>query len=821
MVLVALSVAWVLGIWLGADLDLPLWFLAAGAVPLAVLPVARRYRKPLLVTAACLCLVVGASVYAHHSLYDVDETSLRIYNDLGAVQVRGVVASDPDVRERSTRLEVAVSSLESGTERRKVSGRLLVFVPRYPSYAYGDEVVLAGDLVTPPQLDDFDYRGYLEHQGIYSLMQYPSATVIGSGRGNPVFAGIYDLRHRLAASLSSALPEPQASLARALVLGDRGGLPDDVRTQFNRSGAAHLLAVSGLHLGIVAGILLALGTALFGRRRYFYVWFALAGVWAYAVLTGFNPPVVRGAVMASLFLVAEALGRQRSGFVALAFAAAVMTAVSPYVLGDASFQLSFLAMTGLVFLFPLCRDGGRALAGRWLGDEGALVTFAGFTVDVLSATFAALVAVWPVVAWYFGTVAIAGLPTSFLALPVLPAVIVLGGLAALLGLGVPVLGQAVGWLAWLFLSWLLLVTGWFGGPGGAVVTVGPFSPVLLWLYYGVLAAVLWLVYRRRRRNPAAGAAGRMRSGLSFGFSFSLDWRWLVVPLAVLALLTTTAAFTYPDDNVHVGFLDVGQGNATFITRGTTQVLIDGGPGPHAVVSGLAARMPFWDRTIEAVVLSHPHEDHLAGLVEVLRRYEVRRVIEPPLEADTPLVAEWQRLLEEKGIVPIIVNDRAEATFSNEMSLDITCSYSNGSGSEDLPTLIVRVDAGGADFLLTADITAAAERDLVHRRADLDVDVLQVSHHGSEGSSCPEFLAVARPAAAVVSCGLDNRYGHPAPETLDRLRSVVGEENIYRTDERGGIDFTWDGEKLTVRTARYPSFLTSAHTFRAKVLSGNR
>ncbi len=801
MVLVALSVAWVLGVWLGSFYGLPPWLLACGAIPVLVLLVARRSPKPLLVTAACLCLVAGAGLYARHALYDVSETSLRSWNDLGAVQIRGVLASDPDVREGSTRLEVAATSLELDGQRHEVSGTLLVFVPRYPSCAYGDAVLLAGEMVTPPQLDDFDYRGYLEHRGIYSIMQYPAVTVTGAGRGNPVLAGIYDLRRHLAASLSSALPEPRASLARALVLGDRGGLPDDVRAQFNRSGTAHLLAVSGLHLGIMAGILLALGTALFGRRRYFYVWFALAGVWAYAVLTGFNPPVVRGAVMASLFLLAEALGRQRSGFVALAFAAAVMTAVHPYVLGDASFQLSFLAMSGLVFLFPLLRDAGRSLAGRWLGEAGALVAFADFTVDVLSATLGALVAVWPAVAWYFGTVALAGPLATFLALPVLPAVIVLGGLAAVGGLAVPVVGQAIGWLAWLFLSWLLLVTGWLGGPGGPVVSVSPFSSALLWLYYAVLTAALWLVYRWRRRSPAAGATGRMRGGLSLGLSLSLDWRWLVVPLAVLALLTTITASTYPDDDVHVGFLDVGQGDATLVTRGTTQVLVDGGPGPEAVMTGLAARMPFWDRTVEVIVLSHPHEDHLAGLVEVLRRYNVERVIEPPLTVATPLVEEWDRLLDEKGIVPTVVTGEDVATFGNGLSLDITCSYSNGSGSEDVPTLVVRVDAGGAAFLLTADITAAAERDLVHGRADLDVDVLQVSHHGSAGSSCPEFLAVASPAIAVVSCGLDNPYGHPAPETLARLDAAVGPSNVCRTDEAGSVDFTWDGGTLTVRRQR--------------------
>ena len=166
------------------------------------------------------------------------------------------------------------------------------------------------------------------------------------------------------------LPEPQASLAQGIVLGIRGNIPQSLNNDFARSGTAHLLAISGINLGIMAGILLSIGIWLFGRRHYLYVWLALGIVWFYAAITGMNPPVVRGAIMASLFLVAELLGRQRSAIVALTLAAAVMVGVSPYILGDASFQLSFLAMAGLIFLSPVFRNLGRRQSRRrWVRAE--------------------------------------------------------------------------------------------------------------------------------------------------------------------------------------------------------------------------------------------------------------------------------------------------------------------------------------------------------------------------------------------------------------------------------------------------------------------
>ena len=247
---------------------------------------------------------------------------------------------------------------------------MLVTVPRYPEYNYGDLVSITGELQTPPRLDDFDYKGYLAHQGIYATMYYPRIEVLEGGHGFPPLAWIYDLRGSLANTLAEVLPEPQASLAQGILLGLRGNIPADLSSDFTRSGTAHLLAISGVNLAIMAGILVGLGLWLFGRRHYLYIWLAFVIIWFYTIITGMNPPVVRGAIMASMFLFAEALGRQRSGMAALTFTAAVMVGISPYILGDASFQLSFLAMAGLIFIYPVLRDAGRRLIIARLGDEG-------------------------------------------------------------------------------------------------------------------------------------------------------------------------------------------------------------------------------------------------------------------------------------------------------------------------------------------------------------------------------------------------------------------------------------------------------------------
>ncbi|HJX13832.1 MAG TPA: DNA internalization-related competence protein ComEC/Rec2 [Dehalococcoidales bacterium] len=800
MLLVFLSCVWVVGVLLGSKFHLPPALALVGLVPLLLLFFTRTRRRPLVLAALGIFIIVGAAAYSFASLNAVDAARLRYYNDTGTMVIRGTVSADPDVRDNGTRLTLSAARIFVDGDWREVRGKALVFVPRYPAHEYGDVLRLEGAPETPAPVDDFDYRGYLAHQGIYTVMFYPKIEVRETGRGFPPLAALYSLRGELAEKLAEVLPEPQASLAQGVVLGIRANVPPELREAFSRSGAAHLLAISGLHLGIMAGVVLGLGLWLFGRRRYLYVWLALAAVWLYALITGLHPPVVRGAIMATMFLLAERLGRQRSAIVALTFAAAVMVGLSPYILGDASFQLSFLAMAGLVFIFPILRERGRRAVAATLGEEGALAATGNVIVDTLSATLGAVIAVWPVVAYYFGIVSLVGPLTTFLALPALPGIIIAGALAAVLGLGVLAVGQVVGWLAWVFLSYLLVVVGGLAAPSVSSVAVDSVSPAFVWGYYVIFAAAIWFYRRRsRRRSPAAGASG------SLSFAPAQIGKLVIVPLLAAAVLVTFTASSMPDGNLRVSFLDVGEGDAVLVQQGSRQVLIDGGPSPQAVTRALGRRMPFWDRTIDLVVLTHPHQDHLAGLVEVLRRYRVARVLAPDFPHDSPLYDEWQRTVAEKGIESTPARAGQRITLGNGVAIEVlnpSLPPLEGSQSDvDNNAVVLRVSHGDVSFLLTSDIMGEGEREMVRRRAGLAATVLKVAHHGSDTSTTPGFLAVADPRVAVISVGADNRFGHPDDGVVERLAGKLGKESIYRTDEHGTIDFTTDGERLRVAAGR--------------------
>jgi competence protein ComEC len=795
LLLIYLSCAWIIGILLGTVGGISPLFLFLAVLPLPFLLLFRRHKKLIITISLLILLLVGGMVRYHSSLPAVDEKQLQFYNDSGIVELRGVINRAPDVRDKTTHLYLSVDEIKIDTDWQSVTGLALVFAPNYPAYDYGDELQVSGKLVTPRAVGDFDYQGYLANQGIYSTMVYPEIEVVATGKGFAPLSWVYAGRDRLSRAMTEVLPEPQASLAQGMILGIKGNISPTLQESFVLSGTAHILIISGSQFNIVAGILVSTGIWLFGKKRYFYVWLALAAIWVYALLTGMSPPVIRSAIMVSLFLAADFFGRQKNVMTSIAFAAAVMIAFTPALLWDASFQLTFMATLGMVLVAPKLQALGRKTISAALGDEGWLVSTANWISDSFFVTLGVTIVIWPILAHYFGMFSLVGTVATLLVLPALPALIVTGSLAASVSIFILFVGEILGWLAWLFASYMLLIINGFAEMPLASVDIGGFDTVWLVVYFIALGIVFWLSNRRKKLSEDVDRVANKLGAVSK--------RWVVIPLLVLAILTTFVAFTMPDDKFHISFLDVGQGDAILIQTASHQdILVDGGPGFQSISWELGKRLPFWDRTIELVVLTHSHTDHLNGLLEVLQRYRVKQVLYIDTVDDSPQWQEWLKLINEKGIKSTYAHAGQIITLGTEATtIEVINPILNSSIPVGDNGIVLRVSDGKFSFLLTSDITEEAELDIITRRENLTSTVLKVGHHGSNYSSSAEFLAVVEPKLAVISVGADNNYGHPGEETMDRLSDEVGLGNIYRTDENGTVEFITDGERLWVKVDR--------------------
>ena len=727
--------------------------------------------------------------------------------------VQGVVISDPEAVGSATRFRFDVDRIRSGgtwvdeSEDALVTVRVPADLARLrdgPYIRYGDRLELEGTLDAPPDIEEFDYPSYLARQGISSVMSFPESSLVSQGHGIAFYRWLYNARQQLADSLTQVVPEPQASVGQALLLGLRQDLPEDLVDDFRSTGTSHVLAISGLHIGIVLGLSLAVSQRALGRRRQLYLVAPLVIIWLYALISGMSPSAARAAIMGTAYLAALLVGRPRSVLPALGFAAAVMVAINPNVLWSISFQLSFAAMAGIAVLSEPLSERFQILYKNRFGREAVLPSTVAAGAYAAAATIAAILATLPLVAFYFREVSLVGLPTSLLVLPAVPFVVVIQATTGLLGLVSSGLAQPLGWVAWLFTAYISEVVRLVARLPGASINTGSVAPVLVWTYYGVF--VFWFAKALVRRAASFVVSGILRD---FGplqlFQRAVAW-WVIGPAVAVALLLWIAAFSLPGSRLHVTFVDVGQGDAAFITTPDgQQIVIDGAPDPLEMVRFLGRKMPFRDRSIDLVVLTHPHADHANGLIEVLHRYDVRGILETGIDYDGAPYQAWRRSVGEESATVVKAQSGQLVRLGGGVVLQVLsppASPFRGTASDvDNASVVLRLVYRDVSFLLTGDMFSEAEGALVRGDVPIDSDVLKVGHHGSRSSSSEAFLDGASPSVAVVSAGEDNRFGHPHPETIQSLLRHVPESLLFLTADHGSIEFTTDGRSLEVKTER--------------------
>ena len=283
--------------------------------------------------------------------------------------------------------------------------------------------------------------------------------------------------------------------------------------------------------------------------------------------------------------------------------------------------------------------------------------------------------------------------------------------------------------------------------------------------------------------------------------------WAMTLMGVLASATFwTTALSRPDGRLHVAFLDVGQGDAIFVvTPGGRQVLIDGGADPRRLLTHLGERVPFWDDTLDLVVLTHPHEDHVAGLVEALDRYDAGLVLERSLEFPSPDYTLWQSALKYKDIPVLQAVEGQRIFLDHGLMLEVIYPpevlLENTTSDVNNASVVTRLTYGEISFLFTGDLHWDAESYILHRSLPIRSDVLKVPHQGSRTSSSPAFVREVAPQVAVISVGADNAFGHPHPEALDTLRAILPEDRVLTTARNGTVQFASDGSRLWMQTER--------------------
>jgi len=761
---------WRLAVAIGGSFGLaasPRWPMSGGwAQPLLVLILSaailidrgrlRGWSLLLVALAAALAglLVGGARIEA------IDGGALRA--GPGAVKLTGVANAVPSVSRGKARFAFA-------------SDRGLVLVEADSGMAEGvvagKGLEVEGELQAAPDW----MRSDLRRQGISTVLAADLIRADGGGRGG--LGGMIDrMRDRASAALAVAVPEREASLARGFVLGDDSAVDARTIEDFRRSGLSHLLAASGENIVLLALLAIPFLSLLgVGPRARLLAVAAL--ILIYVPLAGGGPSIQRAGVMGLAGLVAAAASRAPSRVYALSVAALITLALNPRATGDIGWQLSFAAVVGIMLMARPLQERLEPLIGgtgwrRALGEGTAV-------------TLAATIATGPLTVFHFEQLPVATLIANLAAMPAVAPAMWLGMIAIAAAQMSPVLAVPFNLAGSLCLAWIAQVAAWFGRPGWAVVDLHIHGVPMLVLVSGLLAGAVVAILRFWRIGSAPVRPSR----------------WVPASVLVLGAIVLLLPGSIgggrrhldppPPGGARVEVLDVGQGDAILIRPyGADPVLIDGGP-PGGDLRG-ALRSAGVDH-LAAALLTHPDQDHYGGLLDIFGLVKVDRFLFDRAPRDAIALAAGSGSELDRVAAGQVIRDgnvRLEILWPPPDGQPATAG---GEGTEtNLRSIVALLEADRFRMLLTGDAEAEA--------VPMDpgpIDVLKVSHHGSEDSGLPALLDESSPRLAVISVGEGNRYGHPVPEVLHALADA-GVETL-RTDREGTVSIAVSRDRWRVET----------------------
>ena len=734
--------------------------LSGGFLVVAAVAIGFRFDRSATLLLVAVVVTLGA-LRGVSSLLPPDHIARQVLPPV--VTIEGRLAQEP-VRwaPDRTRLLLDVDAYHEGADRRPATGRVqLTIYGEAAPLGEGQRIRAEVRLYRPIGFRNpgvFDYPEHLRRQGIL---------LVGSGRADRVIPLTADappwpvkVRRWAVATLHAQLPESSAALLAGLLLGERTALPSETDEAFRRAGVYHVLAVSGFNVALLASSVFA-SLALLGVARRPTALVAVIVLVGFALVVGGQPSVLRATVMGLLLLGGILIERESKVMNALCLAGLVLLAWTPTDLWDPGFQLSFAATAGIVYLAgPFMEFLGQLGWPHWLAAAVAV-------------SLAAQLPVTPVMLAHFNQLSLIGVAANLLVVPLAGPATTLGMLALVVQLVSETAASLLFNTLWLLLLALRAVVWAAAAVPAAMVHLPAPAPAAIAAWGGALLLLPYVAARVWARRAALGL------------------------LAVALGLSVSPWVSPGDGRLRITFLDVGQGDATFVELPEgPRILVDGGPGgARRFDVGERVLAPFlWNRPVagrlDVVALTHSDSDHAGGLGAILRHFSVGEFWETgrwgPGSEDT--LAALQRA----GTLRRVLTAGQRLWIGSALFTVINPdSVPNPSVNDD--SLVLRLDWRGVAVLLPGDLGGPGEARVLEREAPVRVLLLKVAHHGSRSSSSAAFVEAARPAFAIISVGARNPFGHPTPEAVARLEAVGA--RIYRTDRDGALIIETDGARL--------------------------
>jgi competence protein ComEC len=805
MPLIPIVIVYILGLTAGEHLAIPRTFLYLGITASILLSVVSNLRNwPKLRTVTILfvfwligILLIGLSLRPHfppnHIFYHAGK---------GSVNVEGVLYRRPVPSPRRTKLYLRVEEIYLPDKIIRARGNVLMSVKEYRGdLRYGNRIRFIAKLFHPRNFNNpgaFDYCRFLACKGIWVtgyLKNDRGIAIITRGKGNAFFQLMEAWRDRIRGLLDGSVPPETRGILKALILGEREEIAEEVREEFIVAGVAHIIAISGLHMGIIALVIFSLAKWSLRHCEALVLSLNIHKLSAaatipplilYTFIAGARIPTIRAAIMIIIYLVSILLDRHRNIYNTLAVAALVILLVSPPSLFDVSFQLSFVAVLAILYLVPRLSAIVPKPHPLLVKKPSMYRTLSRKFLDFAFISLAAMVGTWPLVAYHFNRISFTGFLSNLIVVPLVGLIVPLGLITSL-----------------------------------AVLISAPLSSLLATFASSLSYLLIWIVHLFAlipRASEYLITPTLLETGLCYLLILYITnirriKRLGVISVFLFAAITADISYWYVQtrliNTLRVTFIDVGQGDSILVEfpRGKRMLVDGGGFYDDSFDVGRNVVAPvLWRKkiaTLHYLVLTHPHPDHLNGLQFIANTFQIGEFWENGEGSSSAPYFNLVDIVRRNRIPRHTVHNEIPPRWINDVKLEVLNPSRGGMMGGKDPwsqfnnrSIVLKITYKNHRFLLTGDIEVEAEAQLVKSGKDLRAEVLKVPHHGSQSSSTGEFLEVVKPSYAIFTVGFRNIFNLPNRKVLSRYEDLGC--HTSKTDRDGAVSFETDGEKLIVR-----------------------
>lgn len=783
--LMCISLSFVAGMYILSVFDLSdAIFASIGTVSVLIIMLIRKFN----VKNAGILLLCAISFLAGCIRYDTANNvkNKLLYQNLNKiVTIKTKVLSEPKISDYGISFLGRVINVSNKSETIETEENVMFFcylnetVENFKVPVLEDIVKVKAKIELPDSAKNtggFDYAKYLKSDDIFFQCntEIKNIEIIGHEEGF-LLRTWTNFRNKCIGFFDKTFPVEEAGVLKAFIMGDKSGITDEVSKSFSSSGLSHILAVSGLHVAVFVSIIASILKMMRTSKRKQMIVSAL-GALIFILFTGASVSALRAGAMCILALIAKLIYRKADPMTTLSTAAAVFCIFNPHVIYDASFMLSFSATAGILLFYETISIGFLRFYKR-LNVKTTAYRMAKNFFDSLAVGLSAQIFVIPLLIYLFNGFSLVSVAATMAVTPFLTFLLAGGLLFVAVSFISGALAYPIGGFIYLLAKVMVWVSNLFGNLPFAKIIFGELTPFLV-LMYGLVVGVFIFLFKKQKMGY-----------IIFLLSFTI--------LSVIGLGNLYLNY----DLARVSFINVGQGDCALLKApGNCDILIDAGGSSSSSSVGTQIIAPYLIKNgvtdVEYIIISHTDTDHTVGINGIIDTMDVENIIIPYGQQDTENAKQIINKAKQNGVNISYFTSGDVLKVNDEILLTaITPDLGQRTYSkEDNDTgTALRVDYGEISFMFTGDMSSTIEKYLIKNYPDmLEADVLKVAHHGSKYSNSQEFLDVVNPSFAFIPVG-ENSYGHPTPETIERLEKLGAQ--IFRADVHKDVTFYFDSKEI--------------------------